>query len=135
MFNSFVMGWVVIIGGILLAGGILYGILDAKLSREKFFNELKSSNFSIDHLMPGTVLVAFDDSKRQIAFVARDGIFKFSYGSIGQWSLRKIERNGVHISDQIHFRINDPRHPLIMSELRGGHGEFWHAKIDAIFNR
>jgi hypothetical protein len=77
MFNSNVMAWVVTIGGILLGGGILYGILDAKLSREKFSNELKSSNFSIDHLMPGSVLVAFDDSKRQVAFVARDGIFKF----------------------------------------------------------
>lgn len=115
----------------LLVGWPIYtqAQLGAQLGR------LRQSGFSIDHLLEGTVKVAFDDTNKKVAFVFRDDILHYAYEDIKQWQWHWLNNNGRKTQNMIHFTLRDKNRPLIkVGNLNTRYAEHWVAKLDAIIN-
>lgn len=120
--------------GVLFVGAVLYHMVERSANRQKFAAQLLKSGFSIDHLLNGSIVVAFDDGKRRIAFIASDGVFQFGYDRVSKWNWVWVEKDGKRIKNHIQFYLRDKKLPLIQTEVSEHDGQLWHAKLDAIFN-
>lgn len=97
--------------------------------------ELRQSGFSIDHLLEGSIKIAFDDGNKKAAFIFRDAILYYAYEDIKQWQWHWRNSNGRKTHNVIHFTLRDKNRPLIeVANLPPRYAEHWVAKIDAIVN-
>lgn len=124
----------VYVAGFLFVGATIYHIVEQSTNREKFVAKLLKSGFSIDFLLNGSILVVFDDTRKRVAFIARDGVFQFGYGSVSKWNWVWVERDGRRINNHIQFYLRDKKMPLIQTEVSEHDAQLWHAKLEAIFN-
>jgi hypothetical protein len=74
---------------------------------------LTRKGFTVDYLLHGNIRVAFDASRRQVAFVYANGSRVYDFSIIRDWQL--IARRGVlsKKGNTLHFTLEDDKHPLI----------------------
>lgn len=112
----------------------IYKIISSKKKQTDQLDSLKKSGFQVDHLMNGSVAVAFNDEAKKIAFVYSDMVAQYDHGDIMRWSLHAYTA-GPNTLNAIHFTLRDKNRPLIKSEgLSPSEGTYWMAKLEAILN-
>jgi hypothetical protein len=74
---------------------------------------LARKGFTVDYLLRGNIRVAFDGSRRQVAFIYANGTRVYDFSIIRDWQL--IARRGVlsKTSNTLHFTLEDDKHPQI----------------------
>lgn len=96
-------------------------------------DQLVASGFRIDHTLNGNLVVLFDDTKREIAFVYTDLVIRCSYDNIISHKWSWVDGNGVRFSNSLNFTLDNVEYPLIkVGNLSEKMAEFWYAKINAI---
>ncbi|SFM57309.1 hypothetical protein SAMN05421721_1112 [Ectothiorhodospira mobilis] len=120
---------------VLIIVAIIAWVIYTKIQARNQLDKLKQSGFQIDHLLNGSVKVAFNDATRKVAFVFRDMSLQYDYTDIKQWQWHWIEKNAVKTNNQLHFTLRDKNRPLIkVGNLSKTEAEHWVAKLDAIIN-
>jgi hypothetical protein len=75
--------------------------------------DLTREGFTVDYLLRGNIQVAFDASRRQVAFIYANGTRLYDFSIIRDWQL--IDRRGLFssIGNTLHFTLKDDKHPSI----------------------
>jgi hypothetical protein len=97
---------------------------------------LTRKGFNVDYLLRGNIRVAFDASRRQVAFIYANGTRLYDFSIIRDWQL--IARRGLFskIGNTLHFTLKDDKHPVIkISGLSAIDASAFEPKLDALLTR
>jgi hypothetical protein len=74
---------------------------------------LTRKGFKVDYLLRGNIQVAFDASRRQVAFIYANGARVYDFSIIRDWQLSARQGIFSKIGNTLHFTLADEKHPLV----------------------
>jgi hypothetical protein len=74
---------------------------------------LTRKGFKVDYLLRGNIRVAFDGSRRQVAFVYANGTRVYDFSIIRGWQLNARRGIFAKAGNTLHFTLEDEKQPLI----------------------
>jgi hypothetical protein len=74
---------------------------------------LTRKGFTVDYLLRGNIQVAFDASRRQVAFIYANGTRVYDFSIIRDWRLNA--RRGIFpkTGNTLHFTLADDKYPVV----------------------
>lgn len=126
---------------VVIIAAIVYRYFAVGMKRHKqALTKLTESGFSIDHLMKGSIHVAWDVKAKKIAFLGGDGFKVYPYSDVlgMKWDhIDNISKHGHHTREQnkIVFTLADPENPVMKVSIpTEGMAEHWAGKVQAIMH-
>jgi hypothetical protein len=74
---------------------------------------LTRKGFTVDYLLRGNIQVAFDASRRQVAFIYANGTRVYDFSIIRDWRLNARRGISLRKGNAVHFNLEDDTQPLI----------------------